>query len=73
MSGLWHDAAKPDDGAPRKPKGFSEEHLKIMGDYLSKHQGHKATSGESEEALTNLTRLFEWLYKHRKDLRRGAN
>lgn len=73
MSDLWHDAAKSDDGATPRPKGFSEEHLKIMGDYLSKHQARKATPGESQEALTNLTRLFEWLYKHRKDLKRGSH
>lgn len=52
-----------------KARGFSEEHLKKMADYLSKRRGRAVSEGEANESLSNLLRYFKWIRDHKKPLK----
>ena len=64
------DASKENGDTEKKPVQASEDHLKIMAEYIFKREGRRATLNEASDALNNLTRLMKWLYEHRNDLKK---
>lgn len=63
------DASGDSKSEKKKPRKVSDDHLKIMSEYIFKREGRAATLNEAQDALNNLTRLMKWLYEHRNDLK----
>lgn len=63
------DASESQKRKEKNPFQASDEHLKIMSEFIFKREGRPATLNEAQDALNNLTRLMKWLYEHRNDLK----
>lgn len=68
MAESGQDAQKSGDEKAKAPKPFPDDHVTFMAEYIFKRAGRRATLTEAEQALNNLSRVMEWLYKHRNDL-----
>jgi hypothetical protein len=70
MAESIEDVSEDPKGEKKKAFKASDDHLKIMSEYIFKREGRPATLNEAQDALNNLTRLMKWLYEHRNDLKK---